>query len=189
MIPLHATATADPQQLRWVVPATNRPPVGTVRHAPDPLGAWLDRGVIDELVVRGTDVLITLDASHSWRELGDQIRDALGAALADPAGWQVDSSDDRADQLTEITTELLAGQIGALAQSHGGAIELVSVTGDHVAVRMSGSCAGCPAAASTLHDRLQRELRRRAGDTVTVSCENSSAPMSLGKKLLSLLVR
>jgi len=189
MIPLHATATADPQQLRWVVPATNRPPVGTVRHAPDPLGAWLDRGVIDELVVRGTDVLITLDASHSWRELGDQIRDALGAALADPAGWQVDSSDDRADQLTEVTTELLAGQIGALAQSHGGAIELVSVTGDHVAVRMSGSCAGCPAAASTLHDRLQRELRRRAGDTVTVSCENSSAPMSLGKKLLSLLVR
>lgn len=190
MIPIHATATTNPQQLRWVVPAENLPPIGTVRHAPDRLGAWLDRGVIDELVVRGADVLITLSASNSWRELGDEIRDALCDALLDPAGWQVDpSTDDGTAQLTEIANELLAGPIGALAESHGGSIELVSVTGDQVAVRMSGACDGCPAAASTLQEKFQRELRRRVGNQVTVSCENVSAPLSLGKKLLSLLVR
>lgn len=189
MIPIHATATANPRQLRWAVPPENLPPVGTVRRAPDRLGAWLDRGVIDELVVGGTDVLITLGAGHSWRELGDDIRDALGAALADPDGWQIDPSGDGTARLTEVATELLAGQVGALAESHGGSIELVSVTGNHVAVRMSGACDGCPAAASTLHERFQRELRRRVGEQVTVSCETVSAPLSLGKKLLSLLVR
>jgi NFU1 iron-sulfur cluster scaffold homolog, mitochondrial len=54
---------------------------------------------------------------------------------------------------------------------------------------MSGACHGCPAAASTLHDNLQRELRRRAGQQVTVVNENDSAAMPLGRKLLSLLVR
>lgn len=31
MIPLHATATADPQQLRWVVAAERLPTRGAVR--------------------------------------------------------------------------------------------------------------------------------------------------------------
>ncbi|GBE64505.1 hypothetical protein MFM001_09670 [Mycobacterium sp. MFM001] len=186
MIPMHATATADPRQLRWVVPPGNLPPAGTVRHAPGPLGALLNGGVIDELVVRGADVLITLSAGHSWRDLGDQMRDALGEALLDPTGWQVESSDDRAE-LAEVAAELLAGPIGALAESHGGSIELVSVIDNHVTIRMSGSCDGCPAAASTLYEKFQHELRRRAGEHVTVSRESNSLP--LGRKLLSLLVR
>jgi Fe-S cluster biogenesis protein NfuA len=189
MIPVHATATADPRQLRWVVPPEQLPPIGTVCHAPGRLGGWLDRGVIEELVVRGSDVLITLSAAHRWRELGDEIRDALGDALADPAGWQVQTPADGTTQLTEVATDLLAGPIGALARSHGGSIELVSVADGQVTVRMSGACDGCPAATATLHDRLQRELRRRVGDRVTVACENTSAPLSLGKKLLSLLIR
>ena len=52
MIPIHATATADPQQLRWVIAADRLPPAGTVRRAPGRLGALLDGGVIDEMVVR-----------------------------------------------------------------------------------------------------------------------------------------
>lgn len=186
MIPMHATATPNPRQLRWVVPPGNLPPPGRVRHAPDRLGAWLDRGVIDELVVRGADVLITLSAGHSWRDFGDQIRDALCEALLDPTCWQVEPSDDRGE-LAEIAAELLAGPIGALAQSHGGSIELVSVTGNHVTVRLSGSCDGCPAAASTLYEKFQHELQRRVGGHVTVSRESNS--LSLGKKMLSLLTR
>lgn len=184
MIPMHATATANPRQLRWVVPPANLPPPGTVRHAPGRLGAWLERGVIDELVVRGADVLITLSAGHNWRDLGDEIRDALAEALLDPAGWQVERLDDRAE-LAEVAAELLAGPIGALAESHGGSIELVSVTDDHVTVRMTGSCDGCPAAASTLYEKFQHELHRRVGSHISVSCERTS--LSFGKKLLSVL--
>jgi NFU1 iron-sulfur cluster scaffold homolog, mitochondrial len=192
MIPMHATATADPQQLRWVIAADRLPPAGSVRQAPGRLGALLDSGVIDEMVVRAAlgkgEVLITLSAGNSWRELGDNVREALSEALLDSAGWRVDASDN-ASQLAAIATELLAGPIGALAQSHGGSIELVSVVDNTVTVRMLGACHGCAASGSTVHDKLQRELRRRAGQSVTVVSESSSAAMPLSRKLLSLVVR
>ena len=51
MIPIHATATTDPQQLRWVIAADRMPPAGSVRRAPGRLGVLLDDGVISEMVV------------------------------------------------------------------------------------------------------------------------------------------
>jgi NFU1 iron-sulfur cluster scaffold homolog, mitochondrial len=195
MIPMHATATADPQQLRWVVVADRLPPAGTVREAPGRLGALLDGGVIDEMVVRTApnnggkgEVLITLSARNSWRDRGDDVREALSDALPDPAGWRVDASDNTA-WLAEIAAELLAGPIGALAESHGGSIELVSVVGHNVTVRMSGACHGCTAAAATLQDKLQHELRRRVTQQATVVSENDAAAIPLGRKLLSLIIR
>jgi Fe-S cluster biogenesis protein NfuA len=193
MIPIHATATTDPRQLRWVITPDRLPPGGTVLRAPGRLGTLLDNGIIDELVVRSAlgkgEVLIALSAGNSWRELGDDIREALSDALLDPAGWRVDPSPGSTAQLAATAAELLAGPIGALAESHGGSIELVSVNGDTVTVRMSGACHGCPAAGSTLYDKLQHELRRRLGMPVTVCSENDSAALSLGKRLLSLMVR
>ncbi len=189
MIPIHATATANPQQLRWVVAADRLPARGAVRAAPGRLGALLSDGVIDEIAVRTTDVLMSLPAGNSWRELGDDIRAALIEALLEPDGWQVDPALDDAGRLAAIADELLAGPIRALAESHGGAIELVSVDGDTVNVTLSGACHGCTAAATTLHDTLERELRRRSGREVTVSAENHSATVPLGRKLLSLFVR
>jgi NFU1 iron-sulfur cluster scaffold homolog, mitochondrial len=188
MIPIHATATADPQQLRWVIAAERMPPAGRVRAAPDRLGVLLDGGVISEMLVRTADVLITLAAGHRWRELGNEVREALNDALLDPTGWRIDSSSDT-DRLAAIAAELLAGPIGALAESHGGTIELVSVVGHTVTVRLSGACHGCPAAESTLHDKLQSELRRRTGLRVTVCTESRSTAIPLGKRLLSLIVR
>jgi NFU1 iron-sulfur cluster scaffold homolog, mitochondrial len=188
MIPIHATATANPQQLRWVAAADRLPTRGAVRQAPGRLGTLLGDGVIDQIEVRPADVVITLHAGNSWREWGDDIRQALSDALLDPAGWNVDPSDDTAG-LAAIAAELLAGPIGALAASHGGSIELVSIEGDTVNVRLSGACHGCPAAASTLHDKLQHELRRQWGRKVSVCAENDSMAVPLGRKLLSLFVR
>ena len=188
MIPIHATATADPQQLRWVIAAERMPPAGRVRQAPGRLGVLLDGGVISEMLVRTADVLITLSAGHRWRELGDDVREALNDALLDPTGWRIDASSDT-ERLAAIAAELLAGPIGALAESHGGSIELVSVVGHTVTVRMSGACRGCSAAASTLHDKLQLDLRRRAGQQVVVVSENNAAAMPLGRKLLSFVIR
>jgi Fe-S cluster biogenesis protein NfuA len=189
MIPIHATATANPQQLRWVTAADRLPARGTVRAAPGRLGALLDAGVIDEIEVRTADLLITLRADSSWRELGDEVREALCNALLNPAGWRVDVEPDDTPRLATMAAELLSGPIGELAESHGGSIELVSVEGLNVNVRLSGACHGCPAAAATLHDNLQRELRRRSGQKVMVCSESTSAAVPLGKKLLSLFVR
>lgn len=189
MIPMHATATANPRQLRWVVSAASLPPLGTVRRAPGRLGALLESGVIDEITVRTGDMLITLGAGSDWQQLGDQVREALADALLDPASWHVDARSRDGSRLAEVATELLAGPIGSLAESHGGSIELVSATDNEVTVRISGACNGCPAVDSTLHDRLERELRRRTGEPVTVCTENDSAPRTLGRKLLSLILR
>jgi Fe-S cluster biogenesis protein NfuA len=188
MIPIHATATANPQQLRWVVAADRLPARGVVRQAPGRLGTLIDDGVIDQIEARSADVVITLHSGNSWREWGDDVRRALCDALLDPAGWNVDAIDDAAG-LAAIAAELLSGPIGALADSHGGSIELVSVDGDRVNVRLSGACHGCPAAASTLHDKLQRELRLRSGRNIKVNSETSSAATPLGRRLLSLFVR
>jgi Fe-S cluster biogenesis protein NfuA len=192
MIPIHATATADPQQLRWVITADPLPLAGSVRQAPGRLGALLDSGVIEKMLIRTAigkaEILITLRAGHSWRERGDDVREALTDALLDPTGWRIDASDNTS-QLAAIAAELLAGPIGALAQSHGGTIELVSVDAHTVTVRMSGACHGCPAAASTLHDKLQHELRRRTSQQITVCSENDSPAIPLGRKLLSLIIR
>ncbi|MEC4761920.1 NifU family protein [Mycobacterium sherrisii] len=190
MIALHATATADARRLRWVVGADRLPPPGVVRAAPGRLGALLDAGTLDELVVEPGGVLITVGAGHTWRELGDDVRAALSAALSQPATWVVDESSCAATGLKDAAAELLAGRVGALAASHGGSIELVSVEGHHVTVRMSGACDGCPGASATLRDVLERELRRRADpQTVVVASESDSGTISLGKKLLSLIVR
>ena len=190
MIPIHATATDDPRQLRWVVAPEQLPARGTVRGAPGRLGALLDAHVIDELVVGPSGILISIGAAHSWRELGDDVRDALGEALLDSAGWTVDESSVPTSTLEAVTVELLAGQVGALAASHGGSIELASVVGHTVTVRMVGACDGCPGASSTLRDVLERELRRRVDEqVVVVSSESDSASLSFGKKLLSLIVR
>lgn len=189
MIAMHAMATADPRQLRWVVAPDDLPPAGTVWQAPGRLGALLDSGVIEQLVVRTADVLITLSAGNSWGELGDQVQDALADALENPTGWRANAVTGDPTDLAKIASKIITGPIGALAESHGGSIELVSVTGTNVTVRMSGACRRCPAAGSTLYDKLQRELRQQVGQQVTVSSETGSVPLALGKKLLSLMVR
>lgn len=187
MIPVHATATATPQQLRWVVPAEHLPGRGRVRRAPGQLGALMDGGVITSMQVRADDVLITLAPDDDWRAYGDDVRRALCDALTDHDGWQVDAPD--AASLADVTAELLAGPVGTLAASHGGSIELLAVDGDVVTVRLAGACHGCPSAAGTLHDALEQQLRRQTGRPVTVRSESDSAARPLGRKLLSLFVR
>ena len=186
MIPIHATATANPQQLRWVVAADRLPARGAVRRAPgrlgDPARRRCDRPNRCSPSRCGDHAALRQQlAGMGRRRSPGAVRGAAGTD-----GWNVDAADDTAE-LAAIAAELLAGPIGALAESHGGSIELVSVDGDSVNVRLSGACHGCPAAAGTLYDKLQHELRRRSGRDVKVSSETNSAAMPLGRKLLSLI--
>jgi Fe-S cluster biogenesis protein NfuA len=44
-------------------------------------------------------------------------------------------------------------------QADGGDIELVAVEGRSASVRLTGMCAGCPAAHMTLHDGVEAAIR------------------------------
>jgi len=52
------------------------------------------------------------------------------------------------------------GEIRPQLQSHGGDIELVAIEDDGtVKVQLQGACAGCPGAAITLRDGVERLLK------------------------------
>lgn len=166
MIPIHPQVCPDhADQLRWRTPPGILPGQGRVTVAPGALGGLLWDGTLAEVLVEPAAVVTRLGADRSWSTAGPRVRTALHAALADPAGWQVVSvAGGRAHDdalLSAVVREILNGQLGQFARSHGGAIELVRVADGVVDVRLGGACAGCPAARVTMHGRLERQIRAR----------------------------
>ncbi len=53
-------------------------------------------------------------------------------------------------------------------QSHGGDVELVEVDGSVVKVRLTGACSGCPMAAMTLRDGVERALKEAVPEITEV---------------------
>lgn len=173
MIPVHPVAGPDERTVRWKIPPGTLPVRGMACSAPQELGRRLDDGTVTRVDVGEDHVDVVLAAGLSWRAEGAGIRSALLAALEAPAEWQTtgtptllaeEPSGDDEDldaRLTAAARAALDGEVGELARSHGGAIELESVAGGVVTVRMSGACHGCPAAGITLHARLERILREQ----------------------------
>jgi Fe-S cluster biogenesis protein NfuA len=58
--------------------------------------------------------------------------------------------------------------IRPMLQSHGGNIELVSVVGGVVSVKLQGACSGCPHAAATLKQFVEAELRKAVPEIAEV---------------------
>lgn len=164
MIAIHPVAGAEPGIVRWVVPAGTIPVTGTVEAAPAPLEELRADGTVARIVAGDGHVDTMLGVDRTWATEGGRVRSALLAALEHPTGWRVGQHrEDRPsgdDRLREAATEALAGEVGELARSHGGFIELDSVEDGVVTVRTQGACRGCPAAGFTLHARLESVLRQ-----------------------------
>jgi Fe-S cluster biogenesis protein NfuA len=85
------------------------------------------------------------------------------ASVAIPAG----DLEARARQLVE---EILRPMIAA----DGGKIELVSVQGRRVVVRMFGMCAGCPGRPYTVSGVIEPAVRRYLGSDVMFELDSAS---------------
>ena len=183
MIPLHPQRVPGrPDRLRWIVPAGTLPgiPAGPLAEVPAPLAALLTDGTLAQITLEGEAVVTRLGADRTWPQEGARVRTALHAALDDPAGWipvtgTAPCEDDA--QLYGVAVELLAGEVGDFVRSHGGSIDLVDVRNGVVTVRLGGACHGCPASWFTLHQRLERRLRRRHPGLREV--RNATSPVSL----------
>ncbi|MEU1571907.1 NifU family protein [Streptomyces collinus] len=173
-----------PDRLRWIIPAGIFTGTDPLAEVPAPLAALLTDGTLAQITLEGEAVVTRLGTGRTWPEEGARVRTALHAALDDPAGWIAATgtapSDDDA-QLYVVAQEVLAGEVGGFARSHGGSIELVEVRDGIVTVRLGGTCHGCPASWFTLHQRLERELRRRHPGLREV--RNTGAPASLFGRL------
>jgi Fe-S cluster biogenesis protein NfuA len=57
--------------------------------------------------------------------------------------------------------ELALAKIRPVLQADGGDVELVEVKGGVVKLKLKGSCAGCPVAAMTLKQGIERVLKEQ----------------------------
>ena len=177
MVPVHPESCPDhSDRLRWITPPGVLPFVGRVAMLPRPLRDLLDEGVLVEVTAEPGAVLTQLGPGRSWSQDGPRVRTALHAALAEPDDWapvsRVDGPavstadgggecDDEA--LRAVAREVLGGPVGQMARTHGGSIDLVDVRDGVVEVRLRGACDGCPAARTTIHVRLEHQIRQRYG--------------------------
>ena len=76
-------------------------------------------------------------------------------AVPDPS--KQDSSDDNAFE--EKVREVI-GKVRGFLLADGGDIEIVAIEGRDIKVRLTGACAGCPGAGSTLQRGVEAALRR-----------------------------
>jgi Fe-S cluster biogenesis protein NfuA len=192
MIPVHPQPyPGQPDTLRWVVPAGVLTVIGPLAAAPAPLAALRADGTLSEIATEPTAVVTRLGPGRGWRADGPRVRTAIHAALDEPAGWiSANGAGDNSDSLlSAMVRDLLAGAAGHFARSHGGAIDLVRVHDDVVTVRLTGACHGCPAARITLHQRLERELRRRYPALLAVVDAENHDRVSLALRELPYLLR
>jgi len=74
--------------------------------------------------------------------------------------------------LEEKIKETIESIRGAL-QSHGGDVELVGIDDDNtVKVRLQGACQGCPGAAMTMKQGIERILKERVPEVKEVVAVN-----------------
>lgn len=146
----------EPQAIRWV--ADLELPVGRVRSAPGTIGPMLEYGVLTKVFVERGGVWTWLDPAQTWTEHGPRIRDAVALAL-DLDGWEIEEGSD--ELLGLIAREVLEGELATYVASHGGHITVSGVADGVLTLDFGGACEDCPAAGSTLHDRIEATVRRR----------------------------
>lgn len=154
---LHPQAVpGQPSAVRWVVHVDL--PVGRVISAPGTVGPMLEYGVLAKMFVDRGGVWTWLDEGRTWTEHGPRIRDALAAAV-DLPGWEIEEGSD--ELLGLIARDILEGELAGYVASHGGIITVAAVKDDRLALDFGGACEDCPAAGTTLHERIEAAVRER----------------------------
>ncbi len=59
-------------------------------------------------------------------------------------------------------------ELRGMLQADGGDLEVVGIEGSTVKLKLKGACSGCPHAAITIKDGIQRVLRESVDETITV---------------------
>jgi Fe-S cluster biogenesis protein NfuA len=59
-------------------------------------------------------------------------------------------------------------ELRSMLQADGGDLEVVSIAGSDVKLRLTGACGGCPHATMTIKQGIERILRKDVDPTITV---------------------
>ena len=143
-----------------------------------------------EILLEQVEALPDPHARDLATELVQALLDMYGEALArmvgrvgEPAALLEDELVSHLLMLHEIHPVPLEARVrGALAEvrpyleSHGGNVQLVSVTDGVVLLRMEGSCSGCPSSTMTLKLAIEDAIHKAAPDVVSIEAEGATAP-------------
>jgi Fe-S cluster biogenesis protein NfuA len=151
----------DDRALRWVTQAGLFEFIGEIAHAPDALQALVDDGTLVRVEVEPAAVLTSIGLGRTWRDEGARVRTAICTALETPLMWVARDPGELDDIVRMAVVDAIAGDSGKFIRSHGGEVELVSVHGGDVQVRLGGACEHCPAFAFTLSSRFEADVRAR----------------------------
>lgn len=147
----------------------------TLDHLLDALEAGLDAvdALPESVRVEVMALLDGVDALHRAAivRLAELIgAEGVGALRGDPlVAWLLDAYGIGLDQETGAIAAL--DEVRPYVHSHGGAIDLVGVEAGVVRLRLSGTCAGCTAAAETLRDRVEAALSDHVPGFVALEAE------------------
>lgn len=59
-------------------------------------------------------------------------------------------------------------QVRGMLQADGGDLEIVQIDGTNVKLRLTGACGGCPHAAITIKQGIERTLQDEVDNAITV---------------------
>jgi Fe-S cluster biogenesis protein NfuA len=109
------------------------------------------------------------------------------ASLAGEPGWRIIETFGRDELVSHLLLlhglhplDLETRVRGALdkirpyLQSHGGNVDLLSVTDGVVHLRLIGSCDGCPSSAMTLKSAIEKNIYEAAPDVISIVCEGKT---------------
>jgi Fe-S cluster biogenesis protein NfuA len=163
----------DPETLRFLLDAPVQAGAGIVRFdgltddAPLSAALFAVAGV-QQVAVDGPVIHIRKQADARWDAMKGPIAAAIRAVLlgtGTPLGDTGETGQDDADaRLLEAVRALLASQINPSIAGHGGHIDVETVTGGTIYLRMSGGCQGCAASELTLRGGVERKLRAALPD-------------------------
>ncbi len=168
-------------------PAEDIPYVEVLRHIGD-LADELTSHPDPEVAQKVGDLLDWVDAFHrdglgrlvemirAWRGeifLESVARDEITGMFLGAYGLGEDP--ESAEMAMEAVTAAL-DELRPYAESHGGSIELDSITDGVVKVKMLGSCDGCPSSSATLSQGVEEALRRHWPDFRRLELVDDAAP-------------
>lgn len=119
-----------------------------------------DLGGIVSIFITPDMISVTKEDNASWTELKPQILAEIMDFLASGQDIIITRKDNRGtDETTAAIIGLLNARIRPAVQRDGGDIKFCSFDNGIVFVEMQGSCVGCPYAARTLKDGVEKILQ------------------------------
>lgn len=162
-VPVHPERTVDPRTVLWRFGAGHGSAgPGWQGALDDAFAALASSAVVTGVTGLPGAVRVTLAPGLDWADHAGAVRDAAQHAALSCATGVPPDPEVRREALEAVARQALDTTVGPYAAGHGGGIDLLHVGADTVTVRLTGTCHGCPAAALTVHARLEGLIRRRA---------------------------